>query len=437
MSVLNKRSKFNATYFKLQTSQIHHERKFTRIKMDFDSSVGGEYSSGGFERERRPSEDVATLRCDPCLSELKSVEADMFCEDCNQYLCTTCISFHKKFTATMNHPLVDKNTMSEIMSKPAAAYDIFNIDHPIEPPEQTTSGKHSKHSYKYDNTTLKHIDDLNVKTSRDQHDCNITGAEMLTADFLVLVDNNNHAVKILDTRHRVIIAEHTMSSAPWDVAVVEEGFEPEELAVTLPKERAIQFLVLRDGVFSEGRRLKVDGDCRGIAFSHHRLAVTCDSPSPCKVEVIDLHGRLIKSLSKDRSGRLLFKCPQNIAASPDGDYLYVTDRVTCDVMKLTFDDEIVARYDDQALCSPEGIVIASDGTLIVCNYKNNELHLVSPECERLKIVKGQSGNVLCPTAVCYCEQRNKLYVSQYWIGAHPLYVNTIKIFEFELLPKYK
>lgn len=395
--------------------------------MDLDSSFGGEFSG----RRRGSSEDEVRIRCDPCLSELNSVEAEMYCEDCNQFLCETCIRFHKKFASTMSHILVDKNTMSETLSKPEA-YGIYNIDHQIQPSQQqTTSQSMSKHSHRYENTALAHIDDLNVKTDRDEHNCNITGSELLTADFLVLADNHNNSVKILDTKHRMVITEYRLSSAPWNVAVVED----EQLAVTLPKERAIQFLTLSEGMLFEGKRLKVDGDCRGIAYSHHRLAVTCDSPTPSKIEILDMHGRIIKTLSKDRNGKHLFKCPQNLASTPDGDYLYVTDRVTCDVTKITFDGEIVATYDDPTLCSPEGIAVTSDGTLIVCNYKNNMLHLVSPECEKLKILKPLTDDVLCPTAICYCEKRNRLYVSRYWIGAHPLYVNNIKVFEFELLPK--
>ncbi|XP_045160407.1 uncharacterized protein LOC123525432 [Mercenaria mercenaria] len=399
--------------------------------MDLDSSFGKEFSEGSSVYSGKVSEDVATMHCDPCLTEMNSVLAEKYCEECNQYLCETCIRYHKKFASTTSHVLVDIGT-----SPKPRAYDIFNIDHPIEPEEVQSSSGTSKHAHKYENTALVHIGDVCVKTSRDRHDCNITGAELLTTDFLVLADSKNNAIKILDTKHREVVAEYTLSSAPWDVTVVEEGLlAPEQLAVTLPEERKIQFLTLNHGELTEGRRLKVDGDCRGIAYSDNRLAVTCDAPTPCKVEILDMNGRIIKTLSKNVHGKDLFQCPQNIAVSHDGTYLFVTDRITCDVTKITFDGKVVAMYDDSELCSPEGIVATRDGTLIVCNYKNNMLHLVSEECEKLKIIKPLSDHVVCPTAVCFCEERNRLYVSRYWTGAHPLYVNNINILEFELQPK--
>ncbi|XP_060556446.1 uncharacterized protein LOC132717069 [Ruditapes philippinarum] len=401
---------------------------------DVDFSTESSGSSGGLSSLQGTSDAPATLHCDPCLNEMNSVIAERFCEECNQYLCKDCIRYHKKFAATQTHTLVNiGNTSSK-----QTADDIFNIDHPIGSAEHKLSSGMSKHAHKYENSVLKHVGDVCVKTSKDHHDCNITGAELLTKDFLVLADNNNNAIKILSTKHREIVSDYTLTSAPWDVAVIDTGIlEPEQLAVTLPKERKIQFLSLIEGDLVKAHSIEVDGDCRGIAYSHNRLAVTCDAPEPCKVEILDMNGRIIKTLSKDEHGKCLFKCPQNIAPSHDGSFLFVTDRITCDVTKVTFNGKKVAVYDDADLCSPEGLVASRDGTLIVCNYKNNMLHLVSEECEKLKIIKPLSDSVICPTAVCFCEERNRLYVSRYWTGAHPLYVNNINILEFESLTKSK
>ena len=403
--------------------------------MYFDANTTGESSNpGGLSSLHSMSDSPATLHCDPCLNEMNSVLAERYCEECNQYLCKECIRYHKKFAATQVHILVDIDNYTQKLK----AADIYNIDHPIGSAEHKPFSGISKHAHKYENTALAHVGDICVKTSNDKHDCNITGAELLTTDFLVLVDNHNNAIKILSTKDREVVSEYTLSSAPWDAAVVDTGLlDPEQLAVTLPKERKIQFFDLIEGELVEGRSFKVDGDCRGIAYSHNRLAVTCDAPEPCKVEILDMNGGVIKTLSKDEHGKRLFKCPQNIAATQDGAYLFVTDRITCDVTKITFDGKVVAMYDDRDLCSPEGIVAARDGTLIVCNYKNHMLHLVSEECEKLKIIKPLSDSVICPTAVCFCEERNRLYVSRYWTGAHPLYVNNINILEFEFLPKSK
>lgn len=388
--------------------------------MDFDR-----YSGSPSRRLSREFEREPTIHCDPCLSELNTVDAEMFCEDCNQYLCHTCIRYHKKFSATENHILLDKDTMQRISSS-ADKYNVFNVNDPIEPNPAGPSSPIDNHKSEFEFKILKHIDDINIKTERDTKDCNITGSELLSSEYLALADYENQSVKILDPVRRQITAEIDLSSPPWDVTVLAPG----ELAVTLPKESKIQFVNFDNTGVYKGRTISTDGICRGISHSFGRLVVTFDEPQ-CKVEIMDPDGYVIKTISKTHNGKSLFKCPQNIAVTPDGKYIYITDRVTCNVTKMTYDGHVIAIYDDPELCSPEGIVATKDGSVIVCNYKNNMLHLVSPSCKKIKIIRPLSDDVLCPTAVCYCEERNKLYVSKWWIGAHPLYVNHVTVFEFE------
>lgn len=372
----------------------------------------------------RSSDSERTIRCDPCLSELNTVNAELFCEDCNQYLCSSCIRYHQKFASTQHHVLLDKDTMLKVTSE-SAKYGIFNIDDPINATSES-SPRTEDHKSQFESKILAHIGDINVKTSLDKKDCNITGCALLTSEYLALADNENQSIKILDTIGHKISAELVLTSPPWDVTVLSS----DQLAVTLPKERKIQFLDLNSSGMYEGRSIKVDGDCRGISHSKGRLVVTFDSPK-CNVEIMDVDGYVIKTISKTPDGHTMFKCPQNIAVTPDGNFIYITDRITCNVTKLAYDGRVIAIYDDRDLCSPEGIVATSDGTVIVCNYKNNMLHLVSPSCKKIKIIRPLSDDVLCPTAIGYCEERNKLYVSKWWIGAHPLYLNHISVYEFE------
>ncbi|XP_060569257.1 uncharacterized protein LOC132727706 [Ruditapes philippinarum] len=49
--------------------------------------------------------------CQPCSSEGESFEADGFCQNCQEYLCKTCIKYHRKVTVSKHHTVLDKGNM--------------------------------------------------------------------------------------------------------------------------------------------------------------------------------------------------------------------------------------------------------------------------------------------------------------------------------------
>ncbi|XP_060554676.1 uncharacterized protein LOC132715656 [Ruditapes philippinarum] len=49
--------------------------------------------------------------CQPCIADGESLEADGFCHNCQEYLCTTCIKYHRKVTVSKHHTILDKANM--------------------------------------------------------------------------------------------------------------------------------------------------------------------------------------------------------------------------------------------------------------------------------------------------------------------------------------
>lgn len=366
--------------------------------------------------------DDSVIHCGPCLSEGNSIDAYQICENCCEYLCDTCVRYHKKFSATSGHMIVKKDEFSKTQD-----FDdrhLFDFDQPIEdvPDLHPTTREHKE---KYASLILSHCGDLNVKTPDDTKNCYITGCTLLTSGYLVLTDYENRSVKVLDTKHHAVLSEVFLNDAPWDVTMV--TFH--KLVVTLPSAQLIQYFTVDFGVLSKGECLVENGECRGIAHYDGHLVVSYDKPS--KIQILSLDGHVLKSFKQDANGIHMFLCPHYVAISPDGKFIYISDRDTFTITKITFEGEIVASYEDRELCSPRGIVAKGDGTLIICNWRNNKLHLISSACEKVQILQPVSDDVLCPSAVCFCEDLNKLYVSRHWVGAHPNYINNIKVLEFE------
>ncbi|XP_060589386.1 uncharacterized protein LOC132744643 [Ruditapes philippinarum] len=51
------------------------------------------------------------MLCQPCKADGESLEADGFCQNCQEYLCKTCIKYHRKVTVSKHHTILDKANM--------------------------------------------------------------------------------------------------------------------------------------------------------------------------------------------------------------------------------------------------------------------------------------------------------------------------------------
>ncbi|XP_060554677.1 E3 ubiquitin-protein ligase TRIM71-like [Ruditapes philippinarum] len=49
--------------------------------------------------------------CQPCKADGESLEADGFCQNCQEYLCKTCIKYHRKVTVSKHHTILEKANM--------------------------------------------------------------------------------------------------------------------------------------------------------------------------------------------------------------------------------------------------------------------------------------------------------------------------------------
>ncbi|XP_060571111.1 E3 ubiquitin-protein ligase TRIM33-like [Ruditapes philippinarum] len=52
-----------------------------------------------------------TVLCQPCECDGDTIEADAFCETCNEFLCSPCLKAHRKLAISKNHVIKSKNEM--------------------------------------------------------------------------------------------------------------------------------------------------------------------------------------------------------------------------------------------------------------------------------------------------------------------------------------
>ncbi|XP_045176044.2 uncharacterized protein LOC123536727 [Mercenaria mercenaria] len=151
-------------------------------------------------------------------------------------------------------------------------------------------------------------------------------------DYFLFTDRIFNDIYLMEDNE--IIAKKRLTSCPWDVALTEEN----EFAVTFPNERKIKILAVADQEIIESREIKVNARCEGIAYANKLLLVACTNPP--SVIVLDISGKIIRTISTDENGCLLFKQPAYIAFSRKRKRICVTDRQSDSINILTMEGKL-------------------------------------------------------------------------------------------------
>lgn len=267
-----------------------------------------------------------------------------------------------------------------------------------------------------DNIVPTYLADINVKADNDVFDCDVTGMVMIGSRKLVVADTDNRSVKCLDTKLNRITSQLVFSSGPWDLTVVHRG----QLAITLPSERLIQF-VLTSGGLTKDRHMKVSGECHGIAYRRGCLIVSFRSPG--KVQLMNLQGRVLKSIKHDAHQNKLFHWPDYVAVSRDGNSIYVSDWQRNAVTCLSWKGEVTGVYKDGVGTKMAGIAIADDDSVYVCKRTSHSIVRLTPDCSVGKLILEEKHGLKYPWSICFCDEERRLYVDNNRNS------NTIAVFE--------
>lgn len=237
------------------------------------------------------------------------------------------------------------------------------------------------------------IGKFNVRLPEDKETCENVGAVFLTDGRVAIVDMKNCKLKVFDIKFTKACALQ-LSSEPRDVAVI----SPQEVAVSLPDESKIQ-------IISTGKKIKATRSiltnlpCYGITCHNQELIVLCDDGFSTKaIQMIDLEGNVLKTLTMNKSGRELLKNPWNITTSVDGQQICVTDKGR--LVNFDVKGNILFEYAESELENARGLSLDDSGRIYVCGTSSNNVHQVSADGKRLSIILTEE-EVTAPQAVCY------------------------------------
>jgi len=253
--------------------------------------------------------------------------------------------------------------------------------------------------------------DINMKTTGDKLRPWITGLAFLPPNTLIAIDRNNSALKTVDTTTNTVISQLTFSGTPWDIALL----PGDQVAVTLPDEKRLQIISTKDG-FSCLGSINVNGNCFGICSTNQNIVVSFYKPG--KIQVMDLSGNVMHTLSTDDKGALLFTQPLKLTVSKgeSGQVIYVSDYTTSRITKISMTGKLLSTYGHKNWNILHGLICVGQGQLLVSNCYGHTVDVVSEDGKHIGKLLDRTHGIHYPCALCYCASQRTLYVSSQVYG---------------------
>ncbi|XP_053385752.1 uncharacterized protein LOC123538994 [Mercenaria mercenaria] len=231
--------------------------------------------------------------------------------------------------------------------------------------------------------------------------CCLSDTTLLVADF----DGNCLFVFYNMKTSSKSSAQVELSSCPWGITKVEDN----KVAVTFPIEGIVGLITFSETMtVTNTDDIKVGAWCCGIACSNNNLIVSYFKSA--QVQILDMSGHVLKTFVNDSKGQRLFSNPRYLAVSPDNTTIYVSDQDRDTVTSMTFDGKVKAIYKDDQLSQPCQLTVDESGTVYVCGVDSHNVHQLSSDLTKVKILLDKSHGINQPTSAAYCQNNNRLYV---------------------------
>ncbi|XP_060573393.1 uncharacterized protein LOC132731252 [Ruditapes philippinarum] len=182
-----------------------------------------------------------------------------------------------------------------------------------------------------------------------------------------------------------------------------------KVAVTFRDKRMIRMIT-----FSEDMKvlditdIPVNGTCTGVAYRNPYLVVSYWDPAV--VKILSMSGEVVKTFDKDDDGQKLFIKPCCLIVSPDNTMIYVSDHDKHTVTCLNYDGKVKAVYKDDQLRTPRQLAVDEYGSVYVCGLHSVNIHQLSSDLTRVKILVDISHGLDPPWSVAYCQNTKRLFV---------------------------
>ncbi|XP_046346282.2 uncharacterized protein LOC124126798 isoform X2 [Haliotis rufescens] len=251
---------------------------------------------------------------------------------------------------------------------------------------------------------------IKVNGDRKQPDpCDVTVLVVDGEETLVFTDRNSTCLKSFYTKNNK--SRHSkldLASNPSSVTRLRDN----QVAVSFWSHNEIVIVrVTPDLVLLSRVTTKKKYKCL-TALSPSTLAAGFWDP-PC-VDILDVSGRVIRSVSRFDSGKSLIDDPGYLCATDRGNIL-VSDAGSQSVYCITPEGDFVFTYTptgERRLGGPRGITTTSTGHILVADYLAHKVVLLTAAGEFVRDLLTSQDGLQYPCGLMFCD--SKLYVVEYY-----------------------
>ncbi|XP_060561363.1 transcription intermediary factor 1-beta-like [Ruditapes philippinarum] len=314
--------------------------------------------------------------CEHCDKHDKQyVPAEGFCEDCVEYLCGICLKFHKRYMPT--HTTKDNDNMPQ--------------DFCLE-----KCSVHQDELVKFYCQACKKFACTECKT-QDHGNCSmishlptlVPGIEN-SQEIKELYENLNELMKDLEnTEEQVNINKKEIASQETKIL---------DKVMKKKKEILSAFEKHQKEIIQDFEK-KIEETLKGLKQEKKE-----------KIEKLQEHQRKLEKLLNDEENEIKKK-------------IEIIKRNDKKVLK-TITEETSKMKTKLNTISQKLVSSSRSGTVFVCGYSPHNIHQLSSDLTKVKILLGKEQGIIGPSGVAYCQNTNRLYVCQY--------ANNIKVYDLSL-----
>lgn len=158
--------------------------------------------------------------------------------------------------------------------------------------------------------------------------------------------------------------------------------------------------------------MKIGVSCYGVACQNGEIFVACiggQYENRPQLRVYNMSGRLLRVFERDSDGMQIFSSPRNIAISPDGTMIHVTDR-EYGVLTVGLFGKVISRFKRADLDSPRGITVDPDGNIFVCGQNSHNVVQLNAAGEEIALVMKDRVRLYRPQALCYIQKGHRSWL---------------------------
>ncbi|XP_060573358.1 uncharacterized protein LOC132731235 [Ruditapes philippinarum] len=235
----------------------------------------------------------------------------------------------------------------------------------------------------------------------------ISSLLVLSEHTLLILDwkKCNLVIYKLEKTQAICMDEIKFDTNPWDITKVSDC----KVAITFLNEKMIILLKFSEDMkVLDITKIPGKGRCTGIAYKNNYFAVSYWGTGI--VKILSMSGEVVKTFDKDDYGQKLFIDPCYLTVSPDNTMIYVSDCEKYGVICLTFDGKLKAVYKDDHLNLPYQLAVDEYGSVYACGVESDNVHQLSSDLTKVKILIDKSHGLDQPRCVAYCQNTKRLFV---------------------------